>query len=145
MRFLWGWVRVLSFSSLIIWTHRAAASFGAFDIIISNPPYIESSDIAPLDAEVREFDPRGALDGGSDGLDHYHRLADVTRSWLRPPHGRVHEQLCGQLFLEVGSGQAESVSEMLRQNGWGEVVVFKDLAGVERTIGARWLGQSVHQ
>lgn len=107
--------------------------FGDFDIIISNPPYIESADIATLDEEVRDFDPHGALDGGTDGLDHYRRLADITRNWLRPN---------GRLFLEVGAGQAGPVSKILAQNDWDDVAIYKDLAGVERALGARYFGRN---
>ena len=75
-----------------------------FDVIVSNPPYIPSGDIAGLDEEVREYEPRLALDGGSDGLDFYR---DITAS------AKKHLKNGGRLIFEVGQGQAEAVAEML--------------------------------
>ena len=68
-----------------------------FDLIISNPPYIPSAEIATLQPEVRDFDPRGALDGGADGLDFYRRLAAEAAAFLKPG---------GRVMLEFGDGQA---------------------------------------
>ena len=88
----------------------AAAPAGArFDLIISNPPYIPTAEIASLEPEVRDYDPRGALDGGADGLDYGRRLAAEGARFLKP-HGRV--------MLEFGDGQAESLREILQQQMW---------------------------
>lgn len=80
-----------------------------FDLIISNPPYIPTAEIASLQPEVRDFDPRQALDGGLDGLDHYRVLAAKAGAWLHPE---------GRLMLEFGDGQSESVRQLLTQQNW---------------------------
>lgn len=77
---------------------------GSFDLVISNPPYIASDEIAGLSREVREYDPRAALDGGADGLDIYRQIAAGLNSALR-----------GWVILEVGAGQAEDVALLLQQ------------------------------
>ena len=80
-----------------------------FDLIISNPPYIPTAEIASLQPEVRDFDPRQALDGGLDGLDFFRRLAAEAPTFLKPG---------GRLMLEFGDGQAERVREILEQQKW---------------------------
>lgn len=80
-----------------------------FDLIISNPPYIPSSEIETLDPEVRDHDPRGALDGGSDGLECYRRIALETGK---------HLAAGGKLMLEFGDGQAEALSALLTKQNW---------------------------
>lgn len=80
-----------------------------FNLIISNPPYIPSGEIASLQPEVRDFDPRAALDGGADGLDHYRKLAAQGMSWLRPG---------GKLMIELGDGQAERVRQLFQGQNW---------------------------
>ncbi|WP_127588799.1 N5-glutamine methyltransferase family protein [Paenibacillus koleovorans] len=96
------------------------------DVVVSNPPYIETKVIEELDVQVKDFEPRLALDGGPDGLVLYRRLAEQLGSLVRPP------QLVG---LEVGSGQARAVAMMLDRVGhWGEIRVVKDLAGIERHV-----------
>ena len=77
---------------------------GPFDLVVSNPPYIPSADIAGLSAEVRQYDPRGALDGGEDGLDFYRRIIAGL------PRVRA-----GWVIFEVGAGQAEDVALLLEQ------------------------------
>ena len=74
-----------------------------FDLIVSNPPYIASAEIETLEPEVRDFDPRLALDGGADGLDFYRRLATGAAEFLRPG---------GKLMLEFGDGQAEAIGKI---------------------------------
>jgi release factor glutamine methyltransferase len=77
-----------------------------FDILVSNPPYIPAGDIATLDPEVKDFDPRGALDGGADGLDVYRDIAaDISRVVPR-----------GWAAFEVGAGQARDVESILRRH-----------------------------
>ncbi|MNC38585.1 Release factor glutamine methyltransferase [compost metagenome] len=96
------------------------------DIVISNPPYIKSSDLPDLQREVRDFEPHLALDGGEDGLDFYRRLAGQLAA--QP----VKPQLVG---FEVGMGQAPDVAAMLRELGlFGSVSIVKDLAGIERHV-----------
>ena len=88
----------------------AAAPEGVrFDLIISNPPYIPTGEIASLQPEVREHDPRRALDGGSDGLDYGRRLAAEGAPFLKP-HGR--------LMLEFGDGQAERLRQVFQEQKW---------------------------
>jgi release factor glutamine methyltransferase len=80
-----------------------------FDLIISNPPYIPSKEIQSLQPEVRDFDPRQALDGGPDGLDQYRRLAAGARRLLRSG---------GKLMLEIGDCQSDSVRDLLERQNW---------------------------
>lgn len=103
---------------------------GKFDIIVSNPPYIESKVIETLDREVREHEPMSALDGGPDGLDFYRRIVDEARGYLSRG---------GMIFFEIGYNQAEAVSELLRLNGYIDIVVKKDLAGLERVVYATYV------
>ncbi len=88
-----------------------------FDLIVSNPPYIASAEIETLQPEVRDHDPRGALDGGPDGLDFYRRLATEAKVFLQP-HGK--------LMLEFGEGQADAISALLTAQGWAVEAVHPD-------------------
>ena len=88
----------------------AALPRGAgFDLIVSNPPYIPSAEIETLEREVRDFDPRPALDGGVDGLDFYRRLAAEAAAFLRPG---------GRLMLEFGDGQDGAIGRIFEQQKW---------------------------
>lgn len=101
-----------------------------FDLIVSNPPYIPSSDIESLDDEVRFYDPLNALDGGSDGLDFYRAIISASPEYLN------HE---GWLLLEIGVGQALSVQQLFRQtDGYGEPITVVDLSGIERVVVVQW-------
>jgi release factor glutamine methyltransferase len=101
---------------------------GPFDMIVSNPPYIPTAEIEGLMPEVSRYEPRLALDGGSDGLDFYRRLAAGCAARLRPD---------GALFLEIGAGQGGAVSNLFRAAGsYGSIEVAKDLAGLERVFSA---------
>jgi release factor glutamine methyltransferase len=107
----------------------AAAPAGVrFDLIISNPPYIPTAEIASLEPEVRDYDPRGALDGGADGLDYGRRLAAEGARFLKP-HGRV--------MLEFGDGQAESLREILLQQMWIVEAIEADYTRRPRLMVAR--------
>lgn len=106
----------------------AAALDGRFDLIVSNPPYIESDSIAQLDRTVRDFDPRGALDGGVSGLDAYRALIPQAVPLLVPG---------GLLLLEIGAAQAEAVTAILSTSGFGQVTVHADLGQRPRCIAAR--------
>lgn len=101
---------------------------GTFDLIVSNPPYIPSADIAVLDLEVRDHDPIQALDGGSDGLEFYRRIISGAGERLAPN---------GALLLEFGIGQSEAVSTLAREGGFSMPEIFKDLAGLDRAMLAR--------
>ncbi|MNB83489.1 Release factor glutamine methyltransferase [compost metagenome] len=96
------------------------------DILVSNPPYIPGGDIAGLQREVREHEPRTALDGGEDGLDPYRRMMEQLALLAAPP------RLVG---FELGLGQAEAVAGLLRAAGhWDEIVTVPDLAGIPRHV-----------
>lgn len=99
-----------------------------FDLLVSNPPYIASAEIETLEPEVRDFDPRLALDGGADGLDFYRRLAGEGRSRLKPD---------ARLMIELGAGQHGDVSRLFTNEGWTVEAVEKDDAGLERILIAR--------
>lgn len=94
-----------------------------FDIIVSNPPYIKTADIAGLMPEVRNHDPHIALDGGADGLDFYRRIAAEAPSHLTPG---------GAVFLEIGFDQAEAVTALLEAAGFKNIIVYKDYSGNDR-------------
>ena len=101
---------------------------GPFDLIVANPPYVRSGDIADLPREVRDHDPLLALDGGEDGLDAYRALLPQIARLLAPE---------GRFFLEVGAGQAEAVEQIAAAAGLAELATFDDLAGVARVVGGR--------
>ncbi len=103
---------------------------GKYDLIVSNPPYIESKVIETLDREVREHEPMSALDGGADGLDFYRKITEDARKYLSRG---------GKIFYEIGYNQAEAVSDILRRNGYIDIVVKKDLAGLDRVVYATYL------
>ena len=98
---------------------------GPFDLIVSNPPYIASSEIAALPPEVRDFDPRPALDGGADGLDCYRSIAAAAPALLKPT---------GALVVELGAGQALAVSALLAAAGLAPSPARTDLQGVPRAL-----------
>jgi len=98
---------------------------GRFDIILSNPPYIPSGDIAGLDPEVARFEPLGALDGGADGLDAYRLLVAGADKFLTAD---------GVIAFEVGAGQAADVAALLEEAGFIVRAVRRDLAGIERCV-----------
>jgi release factor glutamine methyltransferase len=106
----------------------AAALGGQMDMIVSNPPYIASSDIAALDPEVRDYDPRTALDGGCDGLDTYRAIAAAAPALLKPG---------GALVVELGAGQAQSVAALCSAAGLAPSTPQPDLGGVPRVLLAR--------
>ena len=99
-----------------------------FDLIISNPPYIPSGEIALLEPEVREFDPHGALDGGADGLDFYRRLAREAAEFLKPD---------GKLMLEFGDGQADALKRIFDEQMWIVESVRADYSQRQRILIAR--------
>lgn len=100
-----------------------------FDLIVSNPPYITSADLADLQPEVRDFEPRLALDGGPDGLDAYRVLAAEAPRHLEPN---------GWLLLEIGSGQDKDVAGLLADAGFDAIVTVPDSAGILRVVGGQW-------
>ena len=98
---------------------------GKFDMIVSNPPYIESREIMTLDPSVRDYEPVWALDGGEDGLRFYRSILKYWRSLLKPG---------GWLLFEVGEGQAETVKDMVLSAGFAAADTRKDTLGVDRVV-----------
>jgi release factor glutamine methyltransferase len=105
--------------------NMAAALRGPFDLIVSNPPYIRSGDIATLDGEVRNFDPHQALDGGPDGLNHYRAIAAAVPALLASG---------GILVVELGIGQTEPVAALFAAAGLAPTPPHNDLNGVPRAL-----------
>ncbi len=99
-----------------------------FDLIVCNPPYVTSSEIDGLDASVRDWEPRLALDGGSDGLDYYRVVPERWKSVLKDG---------GTIMFEVGEGQAEPVRQFLREAGYSSFGSALDTLGTERVVFAR--------
>ncbi|HEX5400615.1 MAG TPA: peptide chain release factor N(5)-glutamine methyltransferase [Verrucomicrobiae bacterium] len=99
-----------------------------FDLIISNPPYIPTAEIATLQPEVRDFDPRAALDGGGDGLEFYRRLAAEAKPFLKP-HGKI--------MVEFGDGQAGAVKTIFENEKWIVETVKEDYSHRARILIAR--------
>jgi release factor glutamine methyltransferase len=97
----------------------------AFDLIVTNPPYIPAAEVETLDPEVRLHDPRLALVGGDDGLECYRRLAAEALGWLKPG---------GWLLAEFGDGQAPALTDLFGKAGWNIEAVEKDLSGRDRIL-----------
>jgi release factor glutamine methyltransferase len=102
-----------------------AALAGAVDLLVSNPPYVVRDDIATLQSEVRDFDPRRALDGGPDGLDGYRAIAADAQRLLSGE---------GVLVLELGQGQLDAVTALFAAAGLAPEAVKNDLSGVARAL-----------
>lgn len=98
---------------------------GKFEIIVSNPPYIASAEVEKLMPEVRDHEPRMALDGTEDGLHFYRRIIEEAGK---------HLVSSGMLFLEIGYDQGQAVSELMRTEGYREVQVVQDYAGLDRVV-----------
>ena len=118
-----------------LWAESASVCFeesdlfekveGTFDVIVSNPPYIPSEVIDTLMPEVRDHEPRLALDGSADGLLFYRRITEDCKTHLAGG---------GMLFFEIGYDQGEAVSRLMEQAGFLEVQVIKDYAGLDRVV-----------
>jgi release factor glutamine methyltransferase len=107
-----------------------ACDFGAalapgYDLVVTNPPYIRSDEIATLEPDVRNFDPRGALDGGPDGLAPYRAIAMDAQRIVAP---NAH------LIAEIGKGQCDAVAALLAAVGFGGIRTAPDLAGISRAV-----------
>ncbi len=101
---------------------------GLFDLIVSNPPYIPTKEIAKLDREVKDHDPRLALDGGANGLDFYRAIFDTGRNFLCEN---------GAIVVEFGIGQASALRILASQCGLEVVNIRNDLSGIERVMELR--------
>jgi len=105
-----------------------AAAAGSFDLIVSNPPYIPSAEIAALARDVREYEAREALDGGPDGLEAYRSLAPILKRNLGPD---------GVALLEIGAGQHHMVERIMVAEGLRVPRIAPDLAGIPRCVVVR--------
>lgn len=105
------------------------AFLGQFDMIVSNPPYITSSEMEELDASVKDFEPHMALWGGTDGLDFYRSICEKYRKNLKPG---------GYLCFEFGDTQADDVCEILIRNGFTVRNRVRDYNGIERAVIAQY-------
>lgn len=94
-----------------------------FDIIVSNPPYISTDEIARIEKQVRDFEPKLALDGGRDGLDFYKKIINLSKNFLNNK---------GRLYLEIGYDQSKDVVDLVKKEGYDNIVIIKDLSGRDR-------------
>lgn len=102
---------------------------GGYDFILSNPPYIASQEMAHLMPDVRDYEPRAALEGGPDGLVCYRRIVPEAYDHLKPE---------GRLILEVGDDQADAVEKIIQTHGgYDEIEIIQDLSGRGRVVSAR--------
>lgn len=101
---------------------------GTFDVIVSNPPYIPTRVIDTLMPEVRDFEPVEALDGRENGLFFYDRIVEESKRFLVPG---------GYLIFEIGHDQGEAVSAMMKQAGFEQIRVIRDLSGLNRVVCGR--------
>jgi release factor glutamine methyltransferase len=107
-----------------------ACNFGAAlasgcDLVVTNPPYIRSEEIAELELDVREFDPRGALDGGPDGLAAFRAIVTDAQRIVAP---NAH------VIAEIGKGQGHAVAALFATAGFGGITIAPDLAGISRAV-----------
>ncbi|MGN0377153.1 MAG: peptide chain release factor N(5)-glutamine methyltransferase [Suilimivivens sp.] len=103
---------------------------GKYEFIVSNPPYIRSEVIPTLMKEVKDYEPVNALDGREDGLYFYRRIIEEAGDFLYPG---------GMLFFEIGFDQAADVSSLMKEAGFSDVTVCKDLAGLDRVVHGTYL------
>lgn len=101
----------------------------AFDIVVSNPPYVSFPEYQSLQPEIREFEPKVSLLGGNDGLDFYKKFANICATLLKP---------LGYVFFEIGERQAVSVKNIYADAGFTSFQVFDDLAGRNRVLKMQW-------
>lgn len=102
---------------------------GKFDVIVSNPPYIETEEMKQLMPEVRDHEPHSALDGTEDGLKFYRIICSNLSRYLSEN---------GAVFFEIGYNQGKTVPELLKQNGFENIKVVKDLSKNDRVVVAKW-------
>ena len=102
-----------------------ASQVHACRVVLGNPPYIPTQDIETLDVSVRDYEPHMALDGGEDGLEFYRAISENWREALHPG---------ARLYFEVGIGQADSVLRIMRRQGFGELEIVPDTAGIPRVV-----------
>ncbi|MDD3221958.1 MAG: peptide chain release factor N(5)-glutamine methyltransferase [Clostridia bacterium] len=101
---------------------------GQYDVIVSNPPYIPADVIETLMPEVRDYEPRMALEGADEGLEFYKKITQAAETYLKPS---------GWLFFEIGAEQGKAVSELMEKEGFKEIRTVRDLAGLDRVVYGR--------
>lgn len=101
---------------------------GKYDMIVSNPPYIRTDVINTLSSEVKDYEPMGALDGYEDGLFFYRKIIKLAKDYLNED---------GYIFFEIGHDQGEDVCTLFTENGYKNVELIKDLAGLDRVVCAK--------
>lgn len=101
-----------------------------YDIIVSNPPYIREEEINNLMNDVKDYEPKTALNGGESGLDFYDRIVEESKSALKKN---------GILAFEIGCDQGKEVSSLMRRNGYKEIIIIKDLAELDRVVIGRFV------
>jgi len=111
----------------------AVASARRFDLVVANPPYVPTTDIAGLMADVRDFEPRMALDGGADGLGLMRRIVADAPTVLVAG---------GRLAVEVGAGEAGDVAALVSARGFTDVTISRDYGRIERVVDGRWAAGS---
>ncbi len=104
---------------------------GTFDLVVANPPYIPTAEVATLPPDIKDFEPRMALDGGPDGLALVRRIVGEAPAFLAPG---------GVLALEIGAGEAPDVARLLTERGFRDVTSTRDLGRIERVVDGRWPG-----
>lgn len=105
-----------------------------FDVILSNPPYIKSGEIPALMEEVRGYEPHMALDGDEDGLKFYRAITKQAADFLNAG---------GYLIYEIGCEQAEAVSALMKNHGFTDIVIKKDLAGLDRVVSGKYMSLEI--
>ncbi len=102
-----------------------------FDMILSNPPYISEDDLKKLDTDVKDHEPISALAGGTDGTDFYAKII---------PQAKIFLEVGGHLILEIGYDQGEKIQNIMLDNGYEDVCVLKDYAGLDRVVKGKLKG-----
>ncbi len=111
----------VTFDQADIFTYKC---YGKYELVVSNPPYIETDEIEKLDIDVKDYEPYNALDGGADGLDFYRHIIDISTGFLKKD---------GVLAFEVGINQAEAVRDLMKKS-FHDIQIIKDLCGVDRVV-----------
>lgn len=113
------------FASMSVSDEEEKETVGQFDVLVSNPPYVTEGEYESLMPEVKDHEPKLALTAGADGLDIYRRIAKEAGAFLKDG---------GVMLLEIGCSQAQDVSDLLKEQGYEEIRVVKDLAELDRVV-----------
>jgi release factor glutamine methyltransferase len=96
-----------------------------YNVIVSNPPYVTGQEMKELPPEIAEHEPQNALFGGEDGLEFYRRITKLAGQFLEPG---------GKLIFEIGCRQAGNVEKLMQENGYEEIEIIQDFAGLDRVV-----------